>query len=71
MLKDIAAAVGDEGARAPLDTRLADLEENGWMLRDPARRLWAGERDAAALTAGIDANSAQLVRRILELAEQT
>jgi len=31
------------------------------------RRIWAGERDPEALTAGIDPNSAALVRRALEL----
>jgi hypothetical protein len=46
---------------------LVDLEEKGWMLTDAARRIWAGERDAAALTEGIDGNSAQLVRRVLVL----
>jgi hypothetical protein len=34
------------------------LTQNGWQLADPIRRIWAGERDAARLTAGIDANSA-------------
>jgi len=69
LLKDIAAAVADASLRAQIEPVLARLEEKGWMLRDPARRLWAGERDAAVLTAGIDANSAQLIRRVLELVE--
>lgn len=66
-MKEIATAVSNEEARAALDTRLAGLEEKGWMLRDPAHRLWAGERDPAALTAGLDDQNSALVRRILEL----
>jgi hypothetical protein len=49
--------------------QLPQLEENGWRLSDPVRRIWAGERDVDALTAGIDGNSAQLVRRVLDLVE--
>ena len=45
-------------------------EENGWELTDAVHRIWAGERDATALTAGIDGNSAQMVKRILESIEQ-
>jgi hypothetical protein len=36
-------------------------------VREAAHRIWAGERDEAALTADIDPNSAQLVRRVLAL----
>lgn len=67
LLQGIAAAVGDESVRAKIEPVLPRLEEQGWRLSDAARRIWAGERDAAALTAGIDGNSAQLVRRVLEL----
>ncbi len=56
--------------RAELEPVLADLEEKGWRLRDPAHRLWAGERDPAALTAGMDDQDAALVRRILELVQR-
>lgn len=66
-LQAIAAAVRDASLRPKLEPVLADLEQKGWMLRQPVQRVWAGERDAAALTAGIDGNSAQLVRRILAL----
>jgi hypothetical protein len=60
-------ARGDDRPRAEIEALLPQLEEKGWMLAGPAHRIWAGERDAAALTAGIDGNSAQLVRRILAL----
>ena len=67
LLQAIAAATKDESQREPIGPVLTHLEENGWRLTDPVHRIWAGERDAEALTAGIDGNSAQLVRRILEL----
>jgi hypothetical protein len=67
LLQGIAAAVEDEGLRGELEPVLAQLEERGWRVREAAHRIWAGERDEAALTAGIDPNSAQLVRRVLAL----
>jgi hypothetical protein len=67
LLQGIAAAASDAGLRAEIEPVLARLEENGWRLRDPARRLWAGERDPVALTAGLDDQDTALVRRILEL----
>jgi hypothetical protein len=39
------------------------------MLREPARRIWAGERDAQALTEGLDVQDSALVRRVLALLE--
>jgi len=68
LLQGIAAvAKGDDSQRAQIETLLPQLEENGWKLTEAVQRIWAGERDAEVLTAGIDGNSAQLVRRILEL----
>lgn len=67
LLQGIAAAAADASQRAKLEPVLTRLEEKGWRLRDPAHRLWAGERDPVALTAGLDAQDAALVRRILEL----
>ncbi len=37
---------------------------------DAIQRIWNGERDVAALTEGIDANSAAIVRRILGLLQE-
>ena len=70
LLQGIAAAVKDEGLRAQIEPVLADLEQKGWRLTEAAHRIWAGERDSEALTNGIDGNSAELVRRVLELLEQ-
>lgn len=66
LLGDIAlAALGNEASRALAEAVLPQLEQGGWRLSDATQHIWAGERDEAALTANIDANSAQLVRRIL------
>jgi len=61
----VAATQGNHRARAKLNNALGMLEQSGWHITDPIRRIWAGERDEAALTAGIDANSALIVREIL------
>ncbi|HWQ14173.1 MAG TPA: hypothetical protein VNL77_15345 [Roseiflexaceae bacterium] len=65
----IAAAATDESLRAELEPVLMDLEGKGWMLRQPAARIWAGERDAEVLTAGLDAQDATLVHQVLQLLE--
>lgn len=66
-VQDIAAAVTDESLRPKIEEILPQLEENGWRLTDPVHRIWSGERDPDALTDGIDDNSAQLIRHVLEL----
>jgi len=70
LLQDITAAVNDEGLRAQIDPLLANLEQNGWRLTEAVHRIWAGERDAGALTAGLDTQDTALLRRVLELLEQ-
>ena len=62
-------ANGDDNQRAAIESVLADLEEKGWMLREPVARLWAGERDAAILTAGLEEQDATLIRQVLALLE--
>jgi hypothetical protein len=71
VLQAIAAAANDENQRPQIKDLLPQLEGQGWRLSDPVHCIWAGERDASKLTDGIDANSAQLVRRILELLTQS
>lgn len=61
------AAGGSAGAEAKVRALLPQLDEKGWHLTAAVERIWAGERDADALTAGVDANSARLIRRVLEL----
>ncbi len=57
LLEAIAAvARGDDGPREQIEAVLPQLEQNGWQLTDAVHRLWAGERDPEALTAGMDPN---------------
>ncbi|HEX8454871.1 MAG TPA: NB-ARC domain-containing protein [Longimicrobium sp.] len=63
----IAASVAEASLRAEMDQALATLEQKGWKLRNPVRRLWAGERDAARLTEGLDEQDGAIVRQILQL----
>ncbi|MCP4695389.1 MAG: hypothetical protein GY862_00870 [Gammaproteobacteria bacterium] len=68
MLQAIAAvAKGDDGPRAEVERFLPQLEENGCKISAAVQAVWAGERDADKLTAGLDDFDALLVRRILEL----
>jgi len=70
LLQSIAAAASDKSLRGEIEPVLASLEEQGWMLTDAVRRVWAGERDAAALTEGLDEQDSALVRRVLQLLEE-
>jgi len=68
LLRDIARVVrGDAEQRAEIEQVLAHLEQGGWMLREPVEHIWAGERDRAKLTAGLDIHDTVLVTRVLEL----
>lgn len=68
LLRSIAAVVrGDDQMRQEIEALLPQLEANNWRLSAAVQAIWAGVRDAPTLTAGIDANSAALVRQILRL----
>lgn len=43
------------------------LEKKKWRLRAAVQRIWKGERDIKALTAGLDENSARLVQHIVKI----
>jgi len=62
----VAAAGGHAQARAAVEGLFAQFEQGGWRIVEPIQRIWAGERDEESLTAGIDANSALIVREILK-----
>ncbi|MBP1468983.1 tetratricopeptide repeat protein, partial [Candidatus Chloroploca sp. M-50] len=62
-----AVANGDEGPREEVTAALVQSEQQGWMLRGPAERIWAGERDRAALVVGLDDQDAALIERVLAL----
>ncbi len=68
LLQAIAAvARGDQSNREEIEATLLKLEENGRRFAEATRRIWVGERDAEALTAGLDEQDSALVRRVLEL----
>lgn len=70
LLQGIAeVARGNEQLRAAIEGHLQALEEKGWKIAGAARRIWEGERDASALTDGLDEQDSALVRRILEILE--
>ncbi len=67
-----AVAKGDGGdedraqARTKIEQVLPKLEEGNWRIVAVFQRIFAGDRDRAALTADLDEQDADLVRRILE-----
>lgn len=68
LLRDIArVASGDDESRDAIRAALAQLEQNGWQLRAPVERIWAGERDRDSLVEGLDEQDTALIERVLEL----
>jgi hypothetical protein len=68
LLQAIAAiAQGDTSDKLAVEEALAQMEQQGFHLRDAAQRIWAGERNAAALTAGLDEIDTALVQRVLAI----
>jgi len=65
-----AAALGDAHAREAVEAELPQLEERGWKIADPTRRIWSGERDWHSLAEGLDRQVALLILRVLETIEQ-
>lgn len=66
LIQAIAAATDeDESQRRRVLETLENLEQAGYHLEQAVRRMWAGEREVAALTEGLDPNSARLVVHIL------
>ena len=62
-------ARGDTGQKLAIEEALAQMEQQGFLLRAPVQRIWAGDRDTATLTAGLDATDSALVGRVLALLE--
>ena len=61
-----AIANGDETRRAEVEYLLPQIDNNGWQIERAVQRIWQGERDAAALSADLDPNSAALVLAVLD-----
>ncbi|GAB4199020.1 MAG: hypothetical protein OHK0022_18910 [Roseiflexaceae bacterium] len=72
LLQAIAAvAQGNAGPRAQVKAALARLEQHGFHLTAAIGALWGGQRDPAALTAGLDDTDAALIRRVLALLQRS
>ena len=65
----VVAAHGHRRARAAVEGLFNQLEQGGWHIVDPIRRIWTGERDEATLTAGLDDADTLIVREILKQLE--
>jgi len=63
------AARGHPQARAAVEAAFDQFEQGGWRIVEPVQRIWAGERDEAALTAGLDDADTLIVREILNQLE--
>ena len=64
----LVAAGGNRPRQALDEVRLPAMEKDGWQgIHAAVRRIWAGERDAGALQAGLDANTSFLVAKALEM----
>jgi len=62
----LVARRGHLQAHARLEAAFPDLTAHGWRIAEPVRLIWQGERDPGVLTAGLDENSALIIRAILE-----
>lgn len=62
-----AVARGDDRPRARIEQTLGALEADGFRLTEAVQALWRGERDPAALTAGLDQTDTALIQRVLAL----
>jgi hypothetical protein len=68
LLQAIAAiAQGDTSDKLAVEEALAQMEQQGFHLRAAAAHIWAGERDPAALTQGLDEIDSALVQRVLDI----
>ncbi len=67
LLRDIVEAFDNSARQVEIEPVLVDLETKGWQLRCIAQRIWAGERDPAVLTRGLDTRNILLAQRILNI----
>jgi hypothetical protein len=66
----IAATIKQNSApRQEAKRVLTRLEKESWKVRKPVERIWAGERDRAALIAGLDSMDAGFIERLLDMIE--
>jgi hypothetical protein len=70
ILQSLARAIatvarGEITERSEIEDILTEMETNGWQLKEAIERIWAGERDALALTKELDEPETNLVKYIL------
>jgi tetratricopeptide (TPR) repeat protein len=71
LLQAVAAVTyGDERPRADIENILLSLEEQGWRISEPVKRIWQGERNLTTLMTGLDGMDKALVQRVLVIIEQ-
>ncbi len=71
LLEGIASvALGDTADRAEIEAIMPNLRSKGWNFIAAAPAIWAGERDLAKLTRGLDKVDRRLVARVLKLIAQ-
>jgi tetratricopeptide (TPR) repeat protein len=68
LLQAIAASInGDAELRCEISEALNELEDQGWMLREPVEQIWAGERNHMVLTAHLDEQDGLIIAQVLKL----
>ncbi|MCC6615553.1 MAG: tetratricopeptide repeat protein [Anaerolineae bacterium] len=60
-----AACAGNADARTQVEGLFETFENGGYKIAEPIRRIWAGERDAQALTENLDYQDRAIVLAIL------
>lgn len=65
-IADIARGEGDGNFRRQVEREIEELEDNGWNLLTPVRRIWDGERNLATLTTELPNEECVIVQAILE-----
>ena len=66
----VAAARGNIREREAVEQVLPELEAKGWHVAAGVRRMWVGEREWQALVENLNAPSALVVLRVLEMLGQ-
>jgi hypothetical protein len=62
-----AMARGGNAPHSQIEAALSQLEAQDFHLTAAVQAIWAGQRDPAVLTAGLDDTDTKLVQRILAL----
>jgi len=69
-IAEVAKGGLDDEVKEEVEKELDYLKENEVEIEAQVRRIWAGERDEAALTEGLDEVDASLIKRILSLIKE-